>query len=135
MINLDIIRTYQDIELFQNNAIKELLTKILFIWAKDHLETSYRQGMNEILAILLLSVYPFYFFVEKKINHINLNKYKNKADEFASDLYLFLHDEEELQADLFILFESLMNKDILNLYKVNHDDSKPIKRESEVFNH
>ena len=135
MINLDIIRTYQDKELFQNNAIKELLTKILFIWAKDHLETSYRQGMNEILAILLLGVYPFYFFVEKKINPINLNKYKNKADEFASVLYLFLHDEEELQADLFILFESLMNKDILNLYKVIHDDGKPIKRESEVFYH
>jgi TBC1 domain family protein 5 len=124
LINLDISRTYQDKELFQNTTIKELLTNILFIWAKENPDPSYRQGMNEILAILLFAIYPFYFTFDKKssISASSINSMK-KDENFAKELYCFLYDEDEMQADLYCLFENMMKRGILNLYSDGNDES------------
>ena len=57
-IILDLNHTYyQDKDLFQNTVIKEILVNILFIWSKENRDTSYRQGMNEILAVILFALY------------------------------------------------------------------------------
>ena len=58
LIKLDVDRTFQDLDLFHNNKIKELLTKILFVYSIDNPHPSYCQGMNEILGTLFLSFYP-----------------------------------------------------------------------------
>ena len=34
---------------------------MFYIWSKENKDISYRQGMNELLAILFLVFYPFYF--------------------------------------------------------------------------
>ena len=47
IINLDIIRTYQNINLFSQENIKKLLLNILFVWCKENDDISYRQGMND----------------------------------------------------------------------------------------
>ena len=43
----------QDIEFFTREDVKENLSNILYLWAKDNNEFSYRQGMNEILALIV----------------------------------------------------------------------------------
>lgn len=43
--------SYQDKEIFQTLRIKNLLTNILFVWAKLNPDISYRQGL--IIAFLL----------------------------------------------------------------------------------
>jgi len=120
MINLDISRTYQDKELFQSTAIKEVLKNVLFIWAKENKETAYRQGMNELCAVILFAIYPFYHFNPKKgyydtlLKNVSDNKKLN--DETTINLYNYLFDQDELQADLFFLFESVMNRGMRDLF-------------------
>lgn len=90
--------------------------------------------MNEILAILLFGLYPFYFSFEKKstISSSTLGTYGRNNDGLAKDLYSFLYDEDELQADLYILFNQIMNRGILSLYCLNEESAKSNERESGV---
>jgi TBC1 domain family protein 5 len=55
LIRQDIDRTLQDLEIFTDYEVKENLKNILYLWAKDNNEFSYRQGMNEILAIIVIA--------------------------------------------------------------------------------
>ncbi len=110
-------RTYQDKDLFQNTQIKEMMVNILFIWSKENRDISYKQGMNEILAVILFGLYPFYFKNNPKISQENvLNYLKTDRVKFSKEIYLFFHDEEDLAADLFSLFDAVMNKGIKDLY-------------------
>ena len=57
IINLDIVRTYQNINLFSQENIKKILLNILFIWCKENNDISYRQGMNELLGKLFKNIF------------------------------------------------------------------------------
>ena len=46
LINLDLDRTYQEIDLFLQSKNKAMLANILFIWSRLN-DVGYRQGMNE----------------------------------------------------------------------------------------
>ncbi len=46
-----------------------------------------------------------------------------KDENFSKELYCFLYDEDEMQADLYCLFDNLMKRGILNLYSDGNDDS------------
>ena len=59
VIKQDIDRTVQDNEFFTREGVKTQLMNILYLWAKDNNEFGYRQGMNEVLAIIV-----FAFFAE-----------------------------------------------------------------------
>jgi hypothetical protein len=98
-----------------------VLKNVLFIWAKENKETAYRQGMNELLAVILFAIYPFYTDNNKKINYDTLLKTvtdsnKKLSDETTINLYNFLFDQDEFQADLFFLFESVMNRGMKDLF-------------------
>ena len=118
LINIDLDRTYQEIDLFLQNKTRNILANVLYIWAKENPEVSYRQGMHELLANILIVLYPFYF------SHNTKPKYKKEdildflkdVNLYQNDIYLFFHDEEEIQADLFYTFESLMKKGMTNLF-------------------
>ena len=145
IINLDIVRTYQNINLFSQDNIKKLLLNVLFIWCKENEDVSYRQGMNELLAILILCFYPYYFvFDEKpKPSKDEIIKYLNIKDEKENNKYLikiynYFHDEEEIECDLFFSFDSLMKKGMKNLFnpkilQKNEQDYKLYELYSDIF--
>ena len=58
LIKLDIDRTFQDLDLFHNNRVKEMLVKILYVNSIDNPNPSYCQGMNEILGTLFFAFLP-----------------------------------------------------------------------------
>ena len=94
-----------------------MMVNILFIWSKENRDISYKQCMNEILAVLLFGLYPFYFKNNPKISQDNVINYlKTDRAKFSKEIYLFFHDEEDLAADLFSLFDAVMNKGIKDLY-------------------
>jgi len=76
--------------------------------------------MNELLAVILFAIYPFYGSWTKKINPETLMKtladYKKLNDENIVNLYNYLFDQDEIQADLFFLFESVMNRGMKDLF-------------------
>ena len=123
IINLDIIRTYQNINLFSQEKIKKLLLNILFIWCKENDDVSYRQGMNDLVAILIICFYPYYFSFEEKekphkediIKYINIKEPKERY-KYSNIIYNYFHDEDEIECDLFFAFDSLMKKGMKNLF-------------------
>ena len=138
LIKLDISRTHQKKPLFQNKEIKGILFKVLFIWSKENLETSYRQGMNEVMAILLIGLYPFYFHSNNRRSILeNTNQIMQNSSLLPEELYHYLHDEDELIADLYTLFDSIMKKGILDIYSEKNDsivkDIDMIHKKKELF--
>jgi TBC1 domain family protein 5 len=122
--------------MFQTTFIKEMMTTILFIWSKENSDVSYRQGMNEILAVILLAIFPFYH--KDKTTYSNSNTLKDKInllttegknESLANELYSFLYNEIDLQADLYTLFNSIMQRGVLELYRTTTEDSS----KKEVF--
>ena len=119
LINLDLNRTFQELALFHNEEIKNKLSRILFIWNNENPDLGYQQGMNDIVSIIFLCLYPYYFpNKEKKISIESIIKDKDRINkkENSEILYLFFHDEEEFESDLYICFNNIMKKGVKSLY-------------------
>ncbi|EJW85772.1 hypothetical protein WUBG_03316 [Wuchereria bancrofti] len=52
-INRDVERTFPELEYFKNESVRTIMSDILFIYAKQHPDIAYKQGMHEILATLI----------------------------------------------------------------------------------
>ena len=118
LINKDLDRTHQEIDLFLQNKIKNILANVLYIWSKENSTVSYRQGMNELLAIIFIAFYPFYFTCTRKpkTTKEDIIDYLKDINLYKDDIYIYFHDEDEIQSDLFYTFEALMKKGMVNLF-------------------
>ena len=124
LIKLDVDRTFQDLDLFHNDKIKELLTKILFVYSIDNPHPSYCQGMNEILGTLFLSFYPSLKF--NKYSNEEVDKENNESITNKEILYYYLFGDEYFEADLFTIYSELMSRDLTILYSYNEDKYRNI---------
>ena len=115
LINLDLSRTLQELSLFHDENIKNKLSHILYLWSLENSNIGYQQGMNNILSIIFLALYPYYFKNDKNEEN-NIINYEEDKDE-DEELYLFFHDEDELESDLYICFNKAMEKGIKILYE------------------
>lgn len=92
LIKLDLSRTFQEISLFNDQKILDMLYNILYIYCKEHSNSiSYKQGMNEIIGILFLSIYPYYFPAKKNISKIDII---NAINAYNSGTKLVLYKTE-----------------------------------------
>ena len=159
LIEQDINRTFQNIKLFKDSCVKEVLVDILFYWSiqSENKNMSYRQGMNDLLSILFFSFFPFYFSDKRKSiknndgqnlndnNQINNNDLYSKEEKLfllslckeptknAKTLYLFFHDEKYICHDLFTIFSSMMSSGIRKLYETPYDYKININSSQEDF--
>ena len=141
IIEKDINRTFQNLKLFKDNYVRELLTDILFYWClqPENKIMSYRQGMNDLISILFFAFFPFYFSINtNNTNNNNTNKkelytkeekdtlifYTKDAIKNARHIYLFFHDEKYISHDLFIIFSNMMSCGIKKLYETPYDMAK-----------
>ena len=118
LIKIDVDRTFQDRDLFCENSIKEIENNILYIFAKGNQPTSYKQGMNDILAMLIYSLYPYY--IKSYITNYNPELFEKWAKEPLNnikDIYCFFHDENEFQSDLYYLMVNLMKLGVNKFYE------------------
>ena len=139
---MDLSRTFPEIQGFNQTKIMNILYNVLYIYIKE-CKYNYKQGMNEILSILFISLYPYYFTCTKNISKIeiinainslnnnygtkifvkkNINSLNNlKQDNFINSnginiLFNFFHDENYLETDLYFLFTNLMRKGFDKFY-------------------
>ncbi|SBT78213.1 GTPase-activating protein, putative [Plasmodium ovale] len=105
-IKQDILRTYSEKKIFQNEGIRDTLNKILFVWAKKNPSISYKQGMNEIVAIFFIVNY------REQVNNDLLN-FENKK---YYKHYCFLFDKNEIESDTYIIFDHFMNMGLKYLF-------------------
>lgn len=89
--------------------------------------------MNEILAVLLFALYPFYFKLsadnQKKHkdfenNLLNLTNNNEELKENYKNIYNYIHDQEEIGADLYFLFDSIMSKGVKDLFDTGNPNKK-----------
>ena len=130
---MDVVRTNQNNPLFKLKTVKNTLIEILFIWSRKNPKISYQQGMNEILGVLLNVMEQFYLSNKSTISfeeifsaNVNPDNY-NEYDQYLNQVYLYLHDIDYLIADLYNLFEEIMNRGIKEFY----DYSSLLEKKSE----
>ena len=160
IIEKDINRTFQNLKLFKDNYVKQLLSDILFYWCvqPENKTMSYRQGMNDLLSILFFAFFPFYFSIkvnnniDNNNNNINDNKhvinqnelyskeekeklfsYCKEPSKYSRQLYLFFHDEKYLSHDLFTIFSNMMSYGIKQLFETPDDTTDNSTPKQEDF--
>ena len=118
LIKIDVDRTFQDRDLFCEPSIKEIENNILYLFAKSNQPTSYKQGMNDILAMLIYSLYPYY--VKSDIKNYTpelFDRWVKEPIDNLKDIYNFFHDETEFQSDLYYLMVNLMKLGVNKFYE------------------
>lgn len=97
-------RTFQERPLFQVKEVQELMVSILFIWAKENPKISYKQGMNELLGIIL-----FVAYAEQAPEQLNISQ---KAKECLQ----VMNDPAGIEADVYWCFVRLMQHGIAEMF-------------------
>ena len=116
----DVVRTYQERPLFLLPRVQELMISVLFTWAKEHPDISYKQGMNDLLGIVLFVAYADRVPEDP---HIPMR---------AADFLQFVNGNEYIEADLYWCFTRLMDLGIAELFNpvVSH---KQANRKPDLF--
>jgi hypothetical protein len=136
IIDLDIDRTFQIYKLFKDKSIKLNIHNILYIYSKINYDVSYKQGMNELLATLVLVMYPYYHKTKLSNKHEILLYKVDEQSISMRDVYSYLFDEDEFEADIFSLFNSLMQRGLKDMYYTPDDITKndtPLFKKRELF--
>ena len=101
-ISVDIPRTLTEYKLFNNERIKQMMLRLLFVWAKRNPASDYVQGFNDLsstfIAVFFSTYLNFNFDIE---NDIDINE---KELEVLSDNILF-----EIEADSYWCFKKMMD--------------------------
>ena len=123
LIEIDVERTYSDMKLFKDEYIRRMEEDILYVFSKENKPVSYKQGMNENLAIFLHSLYPFYVnSPEQNYSPEKFDLWCSDPDKYLNQIYCFFHDEKELGSDLYYLLYNIMS---LGLNKFYNDEIDP----------
>eukprot|EP01132_Coremiostelium_polycephalum_P009061 gene9061-11099_t len=113
-IGHDISRTYPGIDFFERKDIQDLMTRILFIFSKQYPKVKYLQGMNEILAPVVFSVYSdSHWFNDSDVHKPYGNiYYPSKPITYPKEdtVEYTLRDPDYFEHDSYFIFESIMNK-------------------------
>ena len=111
---------FQGINLFKEPSIKEIEKNILFLFQKYD---CYKKELNNILDMLVISLYPFYVKSENKnYNDELFETWANEPKNNIKDIYSFFHDEDEFESDLYYLMENILKLGANKFYEVNNDD-------------
>eukprot|EP00397_Hematodinium_sp_SG-2012_P003486 GEMP01003494.1.p1 GENE.GEMP01003494.1~~GEMP01003494.1.p1 ORF type:complete len:1117 (+),score=275.63 GEMP01003494.1:168-3518(+) len=115
----DVERTHSDHSLFRTTEVRQSLQRILFHWCKQNnpstqASESYRQGMNELLAVIYKAV------VE--------GRYIGTQSADLRELY----SADDVEADTFAYFRNLMDMGLLPLFAVVKETSRKKIEESPI---
>lgn len=123
----DVDRTYPEIDFFREEAIQQMMTNILFVYAKKHPEVAYKQGMHEICSI------PLYLAHRERVLRETGSAYsveEGKKDFGA--LVKSLYDPEFLEHDIYALFSKILSH--LSPFYIQSKRSAPIPAASSIDN-
>ncbi|CAF5192263.1 unnamed protein product, partial [Rotaria magnacalcarata] len=91
----DVIRTCQEISFFRQKHVLNLLLNVLYIHSRHYGESlPYRQGMHEILAVIVYLIH---------LESTTVNEYSD-----SNELMKQLYDSKYLAHDAFAIYEKIM---------------------------
>uniref|UniRef100_A0A182PZC0 Rab-GAP TBC domain-containing protein n=1 Tax=Anopheles farauti TaxID=69004 RepID=A0A182PZC0_9DIPT len=107
VIKQDVVRTFPGVDFFRKPTIQELMTNILFCYARQFPAMCYRQGMHEILAPLIFVIHSD----QQALAHIQ---------ELHPDIdpnLLTILDPQYLEEDSYAIFAKIMSQ-IESFYRI-----------------
>ena len=101
-------------DFFETKSFRDSMGRILFLWSSMNADTSYRQGMHEVLAPL------FYKMMEERLGSANEEK---KSLTATQKLARIVMNEKYVEADTFWMFDILM-KQLKPLFRVQSSEER-----------
>uniref|UniRef100_UPI00398E5E3E TBC1 domain family member 5 isoform X2 n=1 Tax=Pristiophorus japonicus TaxID=55135 RepID=UPI00398E5E3E len=98
MIQQDVTRTFPEMEYFQQESVRQILTDILFCYARENEQLLYKQGMHELLAPLIFILHCDH----QAFSHAS--ETANPSEEMKA-----LLNPEFLEHDAYAMFSQLMD--------------------------
>ncbi|XP_032906799.1 TBC1 domain family member 5 isoform X1 [Amblyraja radiata] len=98
MIQQDVTRTFPEMQYFQQESVRHILTDILFCYARENEQLLYKQGMHELLAPLVFVLH---------CDHqafLHASETANPSEEMKA-----LLNPEFLEHDAYAMFSQLMD--------------------------
>ncbi|EDR26677.1 hypothetical protein, conserved [Entamoeba dispar SAW760] len=132
-VEADVNRLFSDQEYFTDPQFREKITRMCYIFAKDHKDKNYQQGFHEIMAIIYhtFDTDITTTFIKERSEQISLEE-PNKS------ILLEMFNTKYLEEDTYITFEYLM-KDLGVLYEFRDlkrsvaDNSSKIQEKCEAI--
>jgi len=93
-----------------SESVKEVMLRILLIWAKAHPLIGYRQGMNELLAVILMVLHDEYndtTNTKQPIAFTHKPKSNNRDENFKRT-FQTLTDSDYLEHDAYMILDELL---------------------------
>ena len=117
LIRKDVERTMQEIHLFKDKSVQRAMEEILYIWAKEYPEFKYQQGMNEILAVIIICLSSELIFdtSAKRSEFIDGDDDEQAQDEIY-EAFTMVHSPKYIWSDAYSMFERIMNLGVKELY-------------------
>eukprot|EP00842_Homolaphlyctis_polyrhiza_P006222 jgi/Hompol1/6600/HPOL_001397-RA len=112
LIMQDVERTFPEQEIFRDPAVQLLMSNVLFIWSKLNPEISYRQGMHELLGIVLIVVDG---------DKVELEQSAENADSYG-----VMFDKDYVEHDAATIFFRMMHS-LKTWYEVGEGSSASFK--------
>ncbi|XP_064471818.1 TBC1 domain family member 5-like isoform X2 [Ornithodoros turicata] len=104
-ITQDVIRTFPEIEFFQTADVQQMMVNILFCYARQHQQVSYRQGMHELLAPI---IFVLHHDQQTFLHALELG-YVNEFPSPIRDDIRELLNPDFTEHDAFFLFSQVMD--------------------------
>ncbi|XP_072910530.1 TBC1 domain family member 5 isoform X2 [Hemitrygon akajei] len=98
MIQQDVTRTFPEMQYFQQESVRQILTDILFCYARENEQLLYKQGMHELLAPLV-----FILHCDQQA-FLHASETANPSEEMKA-----LLNPEFLEHDAYAMFSRLMD--------------------------
>lgn len=115
----DVERTLQEFKLFKDILVQQKMEELLFIWAKEHPEFKYQQGMNELLAVVVVCLLTEAATVKTQTDKASSEDSEEEDEALgvsAKRLYSELHDPAFIWADAYAIFNRIMDLGVKELY-------------------
>lgn len=110
----DIERTFSEREEFQKKEMKEQILNVLMTWGIQNKEIGYRQGMSDIVAIIIIT---YNLHVE---NYEAEKKFLPDGIEFQD----FVSDRAYMENDIYCIYNSQMKEGLSQMYIFDNSRSK-----------
>lgn len=105
MIKQDVIRTFPEIEFFQTSDVQAMMVNVLFHYARQHPQISYRQGMHELLAPI---IFVLHNDQQAFLHALELDYIREFPDTLRDDIRELLNPDYT-EHDAFFLFNQVMD--------------------------
>lgn len=98
---------------------KDLMSQLLYLWGRENPDYGYKQGMNEILALIVI-VFDTERVEQQQTTPVDWSTLSD--EEIArSHLVEYLFDQASVKADVYACFDSILQLGIKHLYMDTKD--------------